>query len=398
MIAAGTTIPAGGYYVVEESVLGFGLGGTDSVRLFAAGGAPVDTVSWTGHAAVTLGRCPNGTGAVTANPVSTKGAINSCVAEPGTAAWPGGATVATTDPAGVLGGNMSGLIYEPSGSAATGSLWAVKNGPGTLYRLVSDGTNWAPEAGRWSAGRPLRYGDGTGNPDAEGVTFGANASAGIFVATERNNDASSVSRNSILRFDPSVAGATLNATNEWNLTADLPANGANLGLEAIAWVPDTELVAEGFVDATTGAAYNPANYPNHGTGLFLVGVEAGGGVYAYALDLTGSSFTRVATIAAGFTGIMELQFDRELGNLWAVCDDGCQGRSTVLEVNSAGAYAASTIYNRPAGMANLNNEGFALAPLAECVSGGRPVFWADDAATGGNAIRSGTLTCAGPAT
>ena len=60
--------------------------------------------------------------------------------------------------------------------------------------------------------------------------------------------------------------------------------GANLGLEAITWVPDTYLVASGFIDESTGAAYDPSRYPGHGTGLFFVGVEANGIIYAYALD------------------------------------------------------------------------------------------------------------------
>jgi len=396
-IPSGTVIPAGGYYVVEEAALGFGLGSADSARLFDAAAAPVDTVSWTAHAAVTLGRCPNGTGAFGANAVSTKGAANNCAVVPGTAVWPGGSAVQAVDPAGVLGGNMSGLIYEASGAAGPGTLWAVKNGPGTLYRLTTDGSSWAPAAGEWAAGKALEYGDGTGNPDAEGVTFtDAGPAGGAFVATERNNDANGTSRNSILRFDPTAAGATLAATNEWNLTADLPVVGPNLGMEAITWVPDSVLVAKGFVDQVTGVAYDPASYPNHGTGLFFVGLEANGAVYAYALDLAGSSFTRVATISSGFVGVMELQFDRDRGNVWAVCDDGCQGRSTVLSVNGSGAFVAGTVYDRPTSMPNLNNEGFAMAPVAECAGGVRPVFWSDDSATDSHAIRSGTLSCTTP--
>jgi hypothetical protein len=50
-------------------------------------------------------------------------------------------------------------------------------------------------------------------------------------------------------------------------------------------------------------------------------------------------------------------------------------------------------FERPAGMPNLNNEGFTVAPLAECVGGRRPALWADDSETGGIAIRRGTVTC-----
>ena len=45
-------------------------------------------------------------------------------------------------------------------------------------------------------------------------------------------------------------------------------------------------------------------------------------MYAYALDQAGTTFHRVATISSGFVGVMDLQYDRDLGRLWAVCDDG----------------------------------------------------------------------------
>ncbi|WP_433080965.1 hypothetical protein ACQP1P_44695 [Dactylosporangium sp. CA-052675] len=84
------------------------------------------------------------------------------------------------------------------------------------------------------------------------------------------------------RFDP----ATGAITREWNLTADLPPVAANSGLEGITFVPDSYLTAKGFRDEHTGAAYDPATYPNHGGGLFLVGLEANGSIYAYAILLT----------------------------------------------------------------------------------------------------------------
>jgi len=79
-IPAGTTIPAGGYLVLEEADWGFGLGSLDSARLFDAAGALIDTYSWTSHATTTYGRCPNGTGPFTTTTASTKGTANSCPA------------------------------------------------------------------------------------------------------------------------------------------------------------------------------------------------------------------------------------------------------------------------------------------------------------------------------
>jgi len=90
---------------------------------------------------------------------------------------------------------------------------------------------------------------------------------------------------------------------------------------------------------------------------------------------------------------MDVTFDGPLGNFWAICDDGCQGRSAVLRINPAGRFAVAGGVERPAGMPNYNNEGFTIAPLSECVDNFRPVFWANDGNDLGHALRVGTLTC-----
>lgn len=391
---AGTTIAAGGRLVVEEAQIGSGLGASDSARLLAADGTTLDSYSWTAHATTSYGRCPDGTGAFTTTQLVTKGVANNCPGDLVTAPWPGGPDVTTVDPQGTFASNLSGLAYEPSGSAAPGTLWAVRNGPGALFRLVPAAGGYAPAPGE-GAGRLLTYADGTGDVDAEGITFtAAGPAGGAYVATERNNAVSSVSRPAVLRFPTGGSGASLRPTNDWDLSTDLPGLGANLGLEAIAWVPDSYLAARGFVDQRTGAAYDPAGYPGHGSGLFLVGVEQTGQVLAYALDQTPGSgaFTRVATIASGFPAVMDLHFEAETQQLWVVCDDTCQGRSAVFEV-TGGAFTAQTYYERPTGMPNLNNEGFTLAPRAECAGGRKPAFWSDDSSTGGFAVRRGTVRC-----
>ena len=311
--------------------------------------------------------------------------------------WPGlpAATDASTYN---FGTNMSGLIEEPSGTSAPGVLWGVRNGVGTLFRMVWDGVKWAPDSSTdWANGKSLHYGDGTGDPDSEGVTYAGNSSAnGIFVSTERNNSASGVSKLSILRFDPNVAGTSLNANMEWNLTADLPPTGANLGMEAITWIPDSYLTANNFFDEHTNATYNPANYANHAAGLFFIGIEGTGNIYAYALDQVSGGFTKIATLPAVHTpaAIMDLQFDRDLNELWAVCDNTCAGRHALLRLDPATGKFASVIYARPTGLPDFNNEGFAIGAAAECVGGFKPVTWADDNFDGSVALRVGTLPCA----
>jgi len=44
-------------------------------------------------------------------------------------------------------------------------------------------------------------------------------------------------------------------------------------------------------------------------------------------------------------------------------------------------------------MANIANEGFAVADDAVCVDGAKPTFYADDADTDGFSLREGTLPC-----
>lgn len=394
VIPAGTTIAAGGFLVLEEAQFGFGLGGADQARLFAPGGGTlVDSYEWTTHALTTYGRCPDGTGDWTTTSASTKGARNACAAPPTFDAWPGDGAIASADPGAFFGGNMSGLVFENRADLRSGVLWAVKNGPGTLYRLFA-GTPVRLPDGEWANGKALRYPNGTGDVDAEGVTFAAGA---LYVAAERNNSANSVSRNSILRYDPSQPGTVLTATTEWNLTADIPPTGPNLGLEAIAFVPDAFLVANGFIDQSRNRAYSPSDYPNSAGGIFLVGVEATGTVYAYSLDHVSGGFTRVATFDSGFPQIMELTFDVELGQLWAVCDNGCEGRSTVHRL-VGGRFTIAARYERPSGMPNVNNEGFAVAPQRTCVGGRKAAWWADDSNTGSVALRSGTVTCSPVAT
>jgi len=402
-LPSGSTIPAGGYLVVEEAAFGFGLGAADSARLFAADGTTLlDSYTWTAHAGITYGRCPDGSGAFVSTFSSTKGGPNGCSVP--AASWPGSAEITTADPADVLGGNMSGLAYEGSGGTTPGVLWAVKNGPGVLHRLVSaDGVNWAPDSTNgWAAGKKLHYPDGgSGDPDAEGVAFtDAGPSAGIYVSTERDNSKSSVSRPAILLFDPAGSGTDLNAKTEWDLTPDLPGLGANLGLEAIEWIPDSYLVSQGFLDERTGVAYNPAAYADHGKGLFFVGVEANGMIYAYALNHVTGGYSRVAAFASGFPSVMDLEFEPETNNLWAECDDTCNGRSATLKIaqngSGAGKFAVTGVVERPTGMPNVNNEGFAIAPRSECVAGLKPAYWTDDNNTGGHALRRGLVNCTVP--
>src|SRR6185295_17335309 len=207
-------------------------------------------------------------------------------------------------------------------------------------------------------GKQIFFPGGVGQPDSEGLTVGPDGA--LYVTTERDNANNSVSLDSVLRFDPSTAGTTLTPTRQWNLTADFPelnAPGkANLGFEGITFVPDTYLVQKGFVDQSTGSAYDPTRYEGHGghaAGLFFGALENDGKLYGYALYADGS-FQRVAVVDTGMGHVMDVQFDADLERIWALCDNTCSVSSTLLEIDAAGAIVPDVVYTRPAGLPNGN--------------------------------------------
>ena len=292
------------------------------------------------------------------------------------------------------------MSYQSATSTDPAVLWAIQNGPSKLYRLLWNGTTWESDpTNSWSAGKTIHYATGLGDPDSEGVSKAELADAAIYVSTERDNDANTVNRFSILRYDTSATGTDLTATNDWNVTADLPAMGINLGLEAITYIPDTALVAGGFFDEATNATYNPASYANHGTGLFFVGLESNGTVYGYALNHADNTFTRVATFASGQVSIMDLSYDREVGYLWGQCDNTCGNKATVFRIDVApssptrGRFEINRVFDRPASLPNSNFEGIGIAPEAECLGGQKHFFWSDDSALDSHSIRRGSIPC-----
>ena len=410
------------YFVLEEAAFGFGLGSADSARLYDATLAVVDSYSWTAHASTTYGRCPNGAGAFVTMTTTTKGAVNDCTTGAGGAgggaagaggtpgaggsvgggpaggapggaggasipvlAWPGTNNVMTVDATNAFTSNLSGLYYE-AGSPTV--LWAVLNSPSTIFKLVWNGTLWASDtAGGWGAGKLIHYATGVGAPDSEGITRAEAGSSAIYVATERDNGASGVSRLGILRFDTNAASGELTATNDWNLTADLPAVGANLGLEGITWIPDTFLVANGFIDERTGALYTPAGYANHGTGLFFVGVEANGMIYGYALDHVGGAFQRVATISGGQASVMDLSFDRDVVTCGPTATTPAATARRSCD-SPRGHFVVQRFVDRPRRCPTRTTKASPSRPSPSCVAGQKPFFWSDDSNFGSHALRS----------
>lgn len=315
-------------------------------------------------------------------------------------AWPGPDDFITVPASGLVQGNVSGLTYQPAAGAASAVLWATANIPGNLYRLVPDAEGLVSDSDNgWSSGKRLRFPDGQGAADAEGVTLAASAADGVYIASEHDNAAASISRMSILRYDVAQAGASLSATHEWNVTSALPAVGANQGIEAITWVPDGYLTERAFFDEAAGQAYDPGSYAAHGDGLFFVGVEGTGEIHGFALNHDDESFQLVTTISSPFPGVMSLEYDRDVGYLWFGCDFVCDNRTGVLAIDTSpgsatlGRFIVLRVFERPVGFPNTDNEGIAIAPETECDGGFKSFFWTDDAALDGFALRQGRVPC-----
>ncbi len=240
----------------------------------------------------------------------------------------------------------------------------------------------------WEGGIPLRFADGGGELDSEGVTIGPDGAA--YITSERDNArAKGTSYNKIARFDVSAvttATTELVATHEWDVNGFVT-TGTNLGLEGITYVPDGFLVESGF--QAGGAAYAAADHPT--PGLFVTAVEGTGALHFFSLAL-GAAPVEVKVEPSGLPWSMDVAYDADRGALWALCDDGCGGVYNLLTVVD-GDFEVEHSYSRPAGMPNLNNEGMAIAPASTCVDGFQEVVWTDDGDTGGHSLRAGTLPC-----
>ncbi len=425
----GTVVPAHGYLVLLSNQ-GLSSDG-DSVKLYLADGSTIaDVASWGANDAQpgSWSRCGDATGSWVHTAATSWGASNAAAcagtiippSDPGTGtpvdcqtelpsgsgpaltgglAWPGSQDWTVSDNecqfvTPLSGQDVSGLDIDPNDP---GVMWAAKN-KSHLFRLVKQGGLWVNDtANGWANGKDIVFPDGTGLPDAEGLTVGPDGF--LYVTTERDNAASKVPLDSVLRFDPNATGSTLTPTTQWVLTADLAdaidtTGGAdsNLGFEGITWVPDSYLTTNAFVDQSTGAAYDPADYPGHGTGLYFTALEKNGHLYAYALNADGS-FHRVAAIDTGLPLIADTQWDADAQRIWAVADNSVGGSSTLLKIDAKGSFVVDRVYDRPTGLPDYNLEGFAIAADSTCVDGVKEVIRSDDGNNGGHSLWSGTISC-----
>ena len=311
-------------------------------------------------------------------------------AAPAPSPWPGPGTATAVDDPHFFGTDLSGLSYVAGATPPQDRVFAVRD-DGRLFRLVPSGGQWLADTTQgWGRGKALALPDGRLGVDAEGVVVHAGEA---WVSIER--DGAGNARPSILRVPLEGTGATLTATEEWDLAPHYPGIGANLGPESVTAVPNEFLVRRGFLDQSTGRAFDPAAHPGQrGGAVFLVAVEAPGfrdRVDAFVFGPAGRT-TKVASFANPVGNVMDLDFDASAGQVWASCDHFCDVRSAVFELDG-GRFVTRSHLRRPSGLPNHNFEGFTLAPLQRCVDGTREVLWANDANDAGRVLWAGRLAC-----
>lgn len=385
-VPAGTSVPADGYVVFDA--LGFGLGNPDQAHLFTPDGVLVSELSWEDHVRPSLGLCD---GEPVQQTTATPGAANDCATapeeteEPTAPATPlatvGGIVVA--DDAAEWPGDLSGLDLQ--GQGAEQILWGVNNDTGQLSPLrhgEKKGT-WVQSAGWPTGGAQLRFADGTGEPDAEGVSVAEDGS--VYVAAERDNTKKDISRNTILRYEPAATATELTATAEWDLTGIIPPTAPNGGIEAVEIVPASAFAHLPRTAGPTARAAAAAPVAHA-----FVAVEDTGDVLALDLLPDGQAVL-VATLDSPLPGLMALDHDPSTGVLWAFCDEVCHGQSVRYDLNAADV-AASGVIARPDGMPDVADEGVALEPATLCTGGSRAAWFADDNDTDGHSLRGTRLT------
>lgn len=378
LVKEGTSVPAKGFFVFEENVdFNFGLGGDDEVNLYDKDDKLVDKFAWKSHANGTYARIPDGRGDFV-DGKATKGKSNAIQEQTEkeinveTINWPGIDEVKVLDETSIFDlKDLSGL------DSHDGWIYGVNNKEGrfVIFKVVNDQVIFAP--GFDNKGKAVKFIKDANNPkaigpDSEGITV--DSKGRVYLAVERDNGEKNINKNMILQVaDPFKDKKEMVADKEWNITNLLPDVGANLGIETIEWVSFDNL--NGLLyDQKNNKALDKNDYPNaYANGIFFVGLEANGHVYALVLEEDGKAEV-ISEIETGLGGVMSMDFDLENNVLWANADNDYNNIHNIIQFN--GSKIPKIVHvTAPKDMnIDLNNEGFMIDPEVS-EDGLRPTYW-----------------------
>ncbi|PKZ17621.1 lamin tail domain-containing protein [Anaerococcus octavius] len=378
LVKEGTSVPAKGFFVFEENVdFNFGLGGDDEVNLYDKDDKLVDKFAWKNHANGTYARIPDGRGDFV-DGKATKGKSNAIQEQTEkeinveTINWPGIDEVKVLDETSIFDlKDLSGL------DSHDGWIYGVNNKEGrfVIFKVVNDQVIFAPVFD--NKGKAVKFIKDANNPkaigpDSEGITV--DSKGRVYLAVERDNGEKNINKNMILQVaDPFKDKKEMVADKEWNITNLLPDVGANLGMETIEWVSFDNL--NGLLyDQKNNKALDKNDYPNaYANGIFFVGLEANGHVYALVLEEDGKAEV-ISEIETGLGGVMSMDFDLENNVLWANADNDYNNIHNIIQFN--GSKIPKIVHVKaPKDMnIDLNNEGFMIDPEVS-KDGLRPTYW-----------------------
>ena len=378
LVKEGTSVPAKGFFVFEENVdFNFGLGGDDEVNLYDKDDKLVDKFAWKSHANGTYARIPDGRGDFV-DGKATKGKSNAIQEQTEkeinveTINWPGIDEVKVLDETSIFDlKDLSGL------DSHDGWIYGVNNKEGrfVIFKVVNDQVIFAP--GFDNKGKAVKFIKDANNPkaigpDSEGITV--DSKGRVYLAVERDNGEKSINKNMILQVaDPFKDKKEMVADKEWNITNLLPDVGANLGIETIEWVSFDNI--NGLLyDQKNNKALDKNDYPNaYANGIFFVGLEANGHVYALVLEEDGKAEV-ISEIETGLGGVMSMDFDLENNVLWANADNDYNNIHNIIQFN--GSKIPKIVHvTAPKDMnIDLNNEGFMIDPEVS-EDGLRATYW-----------------------
>lgn len=197
----------------------------------------------------------------------------------------------------------------------------------------------------------------------------------------------------IREYDVSVYGTAI-LLRTWNTASFLPSSGG-FGAEGLAFVPDSALAAQGFVDASGAPRVSTRGMG----GLAFVGHQNGGRIYVFDLAPATTAFDFVGAFLTGAAETAELCFDRPSGQLYALHGEGVNTievltlASTV--VGAEREFVPALTYAPPAGMAaGTNLEGLALVTWNDCAAGDRSLFLTIDDGGATSLVRFREFPCA----
>lgn len=263
--------------------------------------------------------------------------------------------------------DLSGAVWDPLSQ----SLWVCRNthDESKIWVIVGDG------AGGFKIGEKAgQRGEWTGFNDAEGLSLAdLSEPETLYLIVEGEE--------MIKEYDLSSYGvAVLN--NSWETSPHLPTDGG-LGAEGITFVPDQQLLAQGFVDAEG----NPYVSALGMGGLMFVGHQNGGDIYVFDLNRQTGEFIFVGEYDTSADETAALEFDRASGQLyiWHGAEHNTLEvvRLSSTETKNKRRFETSVIFQGPDTVlfGSDNHEGLAVASVDECAGDQRSLFMTTD---GGN--------------